>query len=125
MRKGLVVHALSSSYNVSSLELRKERSNGAFVSSTKLYSIRSVYIMRVYTDNVVSKFWFVRSFPSQHHSKLITNITSENVSPVRFKEYKTRSFNRKVNLNFLISRHSNCDTAFVVAVSFLNESVHN
>ena len=47
--KCLIVHVLSSSYNVSRLELRKkgkQRSNGAFVSPTILYSIRSVYIMR-------------------------------------------------------------------------------
>ena len=47
--KWLIVHVLSSSYNVSRLELRKKRkrrSNGAFVSPTILYSIRSVHIMR-------------------------------------------------------------------------------
>ena len=38
-----------------------------------------VYHDRVYADNVVSKFWFVRSFSSQHHSKFITKCTSENV----------------------------------------------
>ena len=47
--KCLIVHVFSSSFNVSSLELGnkgKQRSNGAFVSPPKLYSIRSVYIMR-------------------------------------------------------------------------------
>ena len=47
--KRLIAHVLFSSYNVSSLELRKkgkQRSNGAFVSPKILSSIRSVYIMR-------------------------------------------------------------------------------
>ena len=39
-----------------------------------------VYHERVYADNVVSNFWFVRSFSSQPYSKFITNITSEIVS---------------------------------------------
>ena len=104
---------------------RKQRSNGAFVSPTTMYSIRSVYIMRVYADNVVSKFLFVRSFSSQHYSKVVTNITSIKVSQIRTKKCKTRSFICKVNLNFLrSSRHFNCDTIFAVIVSFLNESVH-
>ena len=47
--KCLIVRVLSSSYNVSRLELRKkgkQRSNRAFVSPTILYAIRSVYILR-------------------------------------------------------------------------------
>ena len=84
-----------------------------------------VYHERVYADNVVSKFWFVRSFSSQHYSKFITDITSENVSHIRTKECKTRSFICKVNLNIVRSlRRLNCDTVFAVIVSFLNESVH-
>ena len=59
---------------------KKQRSNGVFVSPTILYSIRSVYIMRVYADKVVSNFWFVGSFCSEHHSKFIAKIATENVS---------------------------------------------
>ena len=82
-----------------------------------------VYHERVYADNV-SKFWFVRSFSSQHYSKFITNITSENVSQTRTKECKTGSFICKVNLKFLLSsRHFNFDTAFAVIRSFLNENI--
>ena len=47
--KCLIVHVLSSSYDFSSLELRKkrrQRSNGAFVSPTILCLIKSVYIMK-------------------------------------------------------------------------------
>ena len=117
--KYLIVHVLSSSYNVSSLELRKSRR------ATQQWSLRvandivldrvRVYHERVHGDNVVSKFWFVRSFSSQHYSKFITNITSENVSQIRNKECKTGSFICLVNLNFLrSSRHFNFDTVFAL-----------
>ena len=102
--KSLIVHVLSSSINVSSLELRNKRK------ATQEWCLRvtndfvldqvGVYHERVYADNVVSKFWFVRSFSSQHYSKFITNITFENVSMIRIKECKTRSFICKVNLIF-------------------------
>ena len=121
----LIVHVLSSSYNVSSLELRNKRK------ATQQWSFRvandillnqvGVYHERVCANNVVSKFWFVRSFSSQHYSKFITNITCENVSQIRTKECKTGSFICKVPLNFFSSsRHLNYDTAFAVVVSFLN-----
>ena len=84
-----------------------------------------VFFQRVYADNVVSKFWFVRSFSSQHHSKFNANVATEKKSQVRTKECKTRSFICKVNPTFLrSSRHYNCDTAFDVIVSFVNENVH-
>ena len=80
---------------------------------------------RVYVDKVVNRFWFVRSFSSQHHSKLSANNATENVSQVRNKKCKTRSFICKVNLNFLrSSRHFNYDSRFAVIVFFLNAIVH-
>ena len=123
--KCLLVHVLSSSYNVSSLELRNKRE------ATQQWSLRvandivlnqvRIYLARMYADNVVSKFRFVRYSSSQHYSKFITNITSGNVSQVRTKKCKTRSFICNVNFNFLrSSRHFNCDTVFAVIVSFLN-----
>ena len=103
--KRLIVHALSTGYNVSSLELRNERK------TTQQWSLRlaedivlnkvRVYHERVY-DNVVSKFWFVMSFSSQRYSKFIVNITSESVFQIRNKECKTRSCICKVILNFLL-----------------------
>ena len=64
--KCLMGQVLSSSYNVSRLELRNKNE------TTQKWSIRvthdvvlnqlPVYHERVYADNVVSKFWFVRSF---------------------------------------------------------------
>ena len=79
----------------------------------------------MYTDNVVSKLWFVTSFSSQRYSKSIRNFTSENVSQIRTEEFKTRSFILKVNLNFLrSSRHLNFDTVFAVIESVLHENVH-
>ena len=85
-----------------------------------------VYPDRVYADNAVSKFWFVRSFFSQHHSNVYANITSENVAHVRIKKRKTKSFKCNVNLNlFSTPRHFNTDTVFAVIVSLLSESVQS
>ena len=128
--KCLIVHVLSSNYNVSRLELRNKRKAtqqwGLCVANVIVLNHVGVYHERVYADNVVSKFWFVRSFSSQHYSQFITNISSKNVSQIRTKGCKTGSFICKVNLNFLLrsSRHFNFDTVLAVIVSFLNEIVH-
>ena len=127
--KCLIVHALSSNYAVSRLELRsKTRATHQWslcVANDFVLNQVCVYHKRVCAYNVLSNFWFVSSFSSQHYSKFITNITSEIVSRIRTKESKTRSFICQVNLNFLrSSRHVNYDTIFAVIVSFLNESVH-
>ena len=127
--KCLIVHVLSSSYNASSLQLRKRRKvtqQWSFrVTNDNLLNQVREYDQKAYADNVISKFWFVRSFSSKHYSKFNTNNTSRNVSQICTTECKTRSFNCKVNLKFIrSSRHYNCDTIFAVFVSFLNESVH-
>ena len=127
--KCLIVHVLSSSYNVSRLELRNKRKakqQWSFcVANDIVLNQVGVHHERVYADNVVSKFWFVSSFSSQHYSKFITNITSENVSQIRTKECKPGSFICNVNLKFFrSSRRFNFDTVFGVIVSLLNENVH-
>ena len=63
------------------------------------YYIQSVCVHheRVGADDEVSKFWFVRSFSSQPHSKFIANIATENMSQVRTKECKTISFICEIN----------------------------
>ena len=103
--KCLIVNALSSSCIVSGLELRNKRKAmqqwRLCVANDILLNQVCVYHERVYVDNVVSKFWFVTSFFSQHYSKFFTNIISKTVSQIRTKEFKTRSFICKVNLNFL------------------------
>ena len=121
--------ALLRSCNGSSFELRNKRKasrqKSFWVADSIVLNQVRVYQKRVYADNVVSKFWFVRSLSPQNYSKIITNITSENVSQIRAEECKTRTFFYKVSLNFLrSSRLYNCDTFFTVIVSFLNESVH-
>ena len=127
--KCLIVDVLPSSYNVSRLELRNQRKAtqqwSLCVANDIVLNQVGVYHERVYADNVVSKFWFVRSFSSQPYSKFYANITSQNVSQIRTKECKAGSFICKVNLNFLrSSKHFNFDTVFAVIVSFLNENVH-
>ena len=77
-------------------------------------------------ESVVNKLWFVISFSSQQHSKFIANIAIENVSQVCTNKCKAGYFHFQVNFNFLRSpKHFNCDTAFVVIVSFLKESFHS
>ena len=106
--KCLIVHVLSSSYNVSRLEFRNKKKamqqGSLCVANDIVLNQVGVYHERVYADNVVSKFWFVRSFYSQYYSKFINNITSENVSYIRTKKCKTGSFISKVNLKFCILR---------------------
>ena len=103
----LIVHVLSSSYKVSRLELQSKKKAtqhwSLCVANNILLNQVHVNHERVFPDNVVSKFWLVRSFSYQHYSKFITNITSENVAQIRTKECKSRSFICKVNLNFLRS----------------------
>ena len=104
----LRVHVLSSSYIVFRLELLNKRNAtqqwSLCVANDILLNQVSVYHEKVYADNVVGKLWFVRSFSSQHYSKFITNIASENVFQIRTKKCKTRSFICKVNLNFCVLR---------------------
>ena len=80
---------------------------------------------RVFVDNIVSNFSFVRLFSPKNQYKFIANFAAENVSQVRTEERKTRSIICKVNLNILRSRrHLHCNTGFTVIVFFLNEGVH-
>ena len=79
--KCLIVHVLSSSYNVSSLELQNKRKatqqwSLCVTNDFVLNQLRG-YHERVYADKVESKIWFVRSFSSQHYSKFLSNTTSE------------------------------------------------
>ena len=64
-----IVHVLSSSYNVSRLELRNKRKAtqpwSLCVANDNVLNQVCVYHERVYADNVVSKLWFVRSSSSQ------------------------------------------------------------
>ena len=84
--KCLIVHVLSSSYNVSRLELQNKRKTtqqwSCRVANDILLNQVCVYFERVYAYNVLSRLWFVRSFSSQHYCKLITNITSESLSRI-------------------------------------------
>ena len=93
--KCLIVHVLSSSYKVSRIELRNKRKAtqqwSLCVANEIVLNQVCVSHERVYAYKVVSTFWFVRSFSSQHYSKFKTNITSENVSQICTKECKTRS----------------------------------
>ena len=120
---------LSSSFIVSNFELWNEKRaaqqwNLRVIIDIVLNEAR-VYHKKVYAEKVVSKFWCVRSFSSQHHSKLIATIATRNVAQVCTENCKTTSFICKVNLKFLSSSsHFNGDTTIALIVSFLDENVH-
>ena len=77
--KCLIVHVLSSSYNVSRLKLRNKRKSTQqwcfCVANDIVLNQVGVYHERVSANNVLSNFWLLRPFSSQHYSKFITNIT--------------------------------------------------
>ena len=87
--KCLIVHVLSSSCNVSRLELgNKKKATQHWilrVAKDIVLNQVSVYHERLYADNFVSKFWYLRSFSSRHYSKFATNPTSEIASQIRTK----------------------------------------
>ena len=66
--KCLIVHVLFSSYNVSRLELRNKKKAtqhwSLCVANDIVLNQVCVYQARVYAYNVLSIFWFVRSFSS-------------------------------------------------------------
>ena len=76
--KCLIVHVLSSNYLVSSLGLpngRKATQQCLFrVANDVVLNQFRVYRERVYADNVLSEFRFVRSFSSQNYSKSVPTL---------------------------------------------------
>ena len=108
--KCLMTHVLYSSCNISSFELWNQMKTtkhwGLRVVNHIVLNLVCVYHEGVYAYNVVSKFWFVKSFSYQHYSKFISNITFENVSQIPTKEWKIRFFICKVNLNFCVLRNT-------------------
>ena len=76
-------------------------------------------------DNVVSKFWFVRSFLLNITPNSLPKLLSKWCPRSVLKKSKARSFICKVGANFLrSSRHFKCDTSSAVIVCFLNDSIH-
>ena len=79
--KCLIVHILSNSYNVSNFEIWSEKKTtqqwGPGVTNDIVLNQVRVCHERVYADNVISKFWFVRSFFSQHYSKFIAHFATQ------------------------------------------------
>ena len=75
---GLMVHVLSSSYNVPSFWLLGEgkatHHRILCVTNNTVLIRASVYHERVYANNIVCKFCFMRSFFSQHQSNFMANI---------------------------------------------------
>ena len=105
--ENLIVLVLSSSYNVSSIDFRNKKKTmqqgSPRVANDIVLNQVLVYHEKVYADNVMGKFWILRSFSAQHYIKFITIFTSGNVSQIRTEECKTRSFSCKVSLTFFRS----------------------
>ena len=95
--------------------------------STSIVVLNQVclYLERVYAHNVVSEFWFVSSFSSQHHAKSKDTSYYKYVPWVRNERSRTRFFIFQVNLFFLRSSiHFSCDTSFAVIVSLSHENFY-
>ena len=110
-----------------SFEIKTNNSARGFrVINNFVFNRVCVYHGREYAGLVENKFWFLRFFFfSISHSRFHANIASENVSHVRTKECRTRSFICEVNLNFLLfSRHIDYDRSFCLIVSLSNERAH-
>ena len=102
---------------------RKESIEGAFVSLITFQLMKFVNIIRECMRTLVRKFWFVKSFSSQHHPKILATKKSREACQIRTKICQTRSFNCYVNLSFLRSRFFNCEAAFALIVFLLKERV--
>ena len=115
--KCLIVHVLASSYNVSSLELRNKKKatlqwNFSVANDIALNQVR-VYHETVYADKVVSKFWFVRSFPLNiTRNSLATLLPKTCPRPVLKKTRPYHSFARYIS-TFCVLR----DTLTVIQFS--------
>ena len=105
--------------------MKTTKQRGPHVANDIVFNQARLYHEKVNADVVVSKFWIVKSFSSQHFYKFFANINSKNGFQVHTEKRKIRFLNCKVNLNFLSSsRHFNGDTMFSMIVSLLNESFH-
>ena len=125
--KCLIIHVLSSSYNVFRLELQNKRKAtqqwSLCVTNDIVLNQVGGYHERVYADNVVSKSRFVRSFFFNiTPNSLPTSLPKTCARSVLKKKERIHHFQGKSQL-FAFSRHFNFDTVFAVIVSFLNENV--
>ena len=90
-----------------------------------LYNV-SVSHERSDANNIVSKRWFMRTFPTHEYSQTIFHIFSEYMSQVSTKICWTRFFNRQIHFYFLrYPVNFDCDASISVVVSFLYDSIHS
>ena len=103
----------------------KQHNKGTFVTPKLMHSIRSLYIVREFADNLENNFWFMVSFISQQYYKFIANFYPKTATQVPTKNRKTSFFVFLANLNVLHCwRDFNCCSIFAVIVLPLNECVH-
>ena len=105
----------------------KQRSDGASVSPTKLYSITSLHQDIVYTINFIFHMQLLvcEVFSSQQNSKILVKITCGTVLQFRTKRCNPRLLICLVYVNFLrSSRHFDFKTAFSLILSIPSERDH-
>ena len=77
-------------------------------------------------NNIVSKGLFMRTFPTQEYSQIISHISSKDMSQVSTKNCQTRFFIRQTHLYFLrYPANIDCDASVSLVVFFLYESIHS
>ena len=81
----------------------KQRSKGAFVYPTILYSTMSVNHESLDANNIVSKHCFVRTFPTHEYSQTIPHIFSKNMSQVSTRKLLDSIFHSPNTLLLLFS----------------------
>ena len=84
--KSLIVHVLSSSYYVTRFELgyewkAMEQRRLCVSNNIVLYNV-SVNYEWMDANNIVNECWFMRAFPTHEYSRIITHISSKNMSQV-------------------------------------------
>ena len=126
----LIVLALCSSYYFTKSELgyeRKATEQRSFCVSNKivLHNV-SVDHEQMDANNIVSKRWFMRTFPTHECSQIISDISSEYMSQVSSNTYYTRFSIRQIHFYFLrYPANFDCDASVSVVVSFLYDSIHS
>ena len=85
-----------------------------------------VYNERVYADNIVSKFCFVTSYTSQHHTNFIANLTSRKKSQFRNKKMTDQIDYLQGKVQFSpFFKTLKKDTVFDKILSFWNKYDHS
>ena len=95
--KSLLVHVLSSGYNVPGFWLcktGKAAQQKSFCITNNNCVLNQIYVCheRVCAEKVARKNWLIRSFSTKDYTKFIANIVSKNVSQVPTEKLQNQIF---------------------------------